>query len=142
MKSHPLVLFPMHVWQHRYGKLKLLQPRWILQGSNNGLNLIVVAKAVYPFFSPIATHLVPTKRYCSIKNEITVYPYCPNMQSTSQGVGSVHVLSKNSSSQPKLSCIRPSYHFIKSPIIGKSILKSKLKKGWLLKYGQQFKVMY
>lgn len=96
-------------------RLRDLQPCWILQGSNNSLHLQVVMKAVDSLLSAYSTHLVSTKRNCSIKDVEAVNPDCPSPQRPCQVVCSVNVPGENTGSQTIACRVCPSYYFIKVP---------------------------
>ena len=55
-----------------------LEPCWIHQRNANRLDLQVMFQTIHSFLSAMSTHLVPTKRKCSIIYIIAVHPYCPN----------------------------------------------------------------
>ena len=55
--------------------LRHLQPCCLLQRSNNSLDLQIVMKAVNSLLPAYTTHLVPTKRNCSIEHIEAINPY-------------------------------------------------------------------
>lgn len=99
----------------------ILKPSRVFQRSDHSLYLQVIAKAVNSLFSPMSTHLVPTKRNCSIKYIKAIDPYWPDSQRACQPVGCVDVLSKHTCSQSITTCIRPPYHLIHIPTITKKL---------------------
>ena len=55
-----------------------LEPCWIHQRSANRLDLQVIFQTVKSILSAMPTHLVPTKRKCSIEYIIAVHPNRPS----------------------------------------------------------------
>ncbi|PON59319.1 LOW QUALITY PROTEIN: hypothetical protein PanWU01x14_160680 [Parasponia andersonii] len=98
-----------------------LKPCRAFQRCDNSLHLQVVVETVNALFSSDTTHLVSAERNCSIKDIKAIDPYGTNAQCACQGVGSVHVLCKDSSSKTVVSVICPSYHLIKVPAISQDV---------------------
>lgn len=85
----------MFILEHKNQKYDYLYPSRILQWCDNSFHLEVVVKTIDSFLPANTTHLVPTKRNCSIKNIKAINPHSSSSQCPHQSVGRVHVLGKH-----------------------------------------------
>ena len=109
-------LLPTNLNHTLYIILDMSQPCRILERCNHSLNLQIVVKAVDTLLPAYATHLVPTKRNCSIKHVKAINPHGSSPQSPHQCIGCVQALGEHARSKTIARFVCSSYNFINVPV--------------------------